>query len=270
MSTNLTATPMERDVVIITGADAAEYLQTQLTQDVVSLAVGESLWSFILTPRSEIEAIVRVTSTADGHILDVAPGYGDRVRQRLDGPLFRMDVGFAQDTWPGVAWRGDGASDVQGDAPIRAPLPWDGVEAVDEVGPEVRTPRDVAALTQSELDAIRIGANWPAETEIDGTTTPAMSGIVGHTVNFEKGCYTGQEFVARVHHRDAAPPRRLVQIAFEPGAGVAEGADVMVDGQPAGIVTSAVDALGVALGYCKRSVALPASGVVGSIVVALS
>jgi folate-binding Fe-S cluster repair protein YgfZ len=74
MFTNLTATPIERDVVIITGADAPEYLQTQLTQDVLSLGVGESLWSFILTPRSEIEAIVRVTSMTGGHILDVALG----------------------------------------------------------------------------------------------------------------------------------------------------------------------------------------------------
>lgn len=270
MSTNLTATPIERDVVIIAGADAPEYLQTQLTQDVLSLGVGESLWSFVLTPRGEIEAIVRVTSTSDGHILDMAPGYGDRVRQRLDGPLFRMDVGFAQDTWPGIAWRGEGASGAAGDAPIRARLPWSGVEAVDEVGPEVRTPPDVTTLTQDELDAIRIGANWPSEAEIDGTATPAMSGIVGLTVNFEKGCYTGQEFVARVHYRDAAPPRRLVQIAFEPGSAVAEGADVMVDGEPVGTVTSAVSVVGVGLGYCKRSVEMPAEGVVGSIAVALS
>jgi folate-binding protein YgfZ len=270
MFTNLTATPIERDVVIITGADAPEYLQTQLTQDVLSLGVGESLWSFILTPRSEIEAIVRVTSMTGGHILDVALGYGDRVRQRLDGPLFRMDVGFAQDTWPGVAWRGEGALGVAGDAPIRARLPWDGIEAVDEVGPEVRTLPDIETLTQSELDAIRIGANWPSEAEIDGTVTPAMSGIVGHTVNFEKGCYTGQEFVARVHYRDAAPPRRLVQITFEPGSAVAEGAEVMVDGEPVGNVTSVVGSFGSGLGYCKRSVTFPADGVVGSVSVVLS
>jgi folate-binding protein YgfZ len=270
MFSNLTATPIERDVVIITGADAPEYLQTQLTQDVLSLGVGDSLWSFILTPRSEIEEIVRVTSTTGGHILDVALGHGDRVRQRLDGPLFRMDVGFAQDTWPGVAWRGEGASGVAGDAPIRARLPWDGIEAVDEVGPEVRTPPDIEPLTQSELDAIRIGVKWPSEAEIDGTTTPAMSGIVEHTVNFEKGCYTGQEFVARVHYRDAAPPRRLVQIAFEPGSAIAEGANVMVDDESVGTVTSVVDALGIGLGYCKRSITVPSEGVVGSTSVALS
>ncbi len=128
----------------------------------------------------------------------------------------------------------------------------------------------MAALTQNELEAIRIGANWPSEAEIDSTTTPAMSGIVGHTVNFEKGCYTGQEFVARVHYRDAAPPRRLVQIVFEPGSAVAVGADVMVDGEPAGMVTSAVGEAGVGLGYCKRSIEMPAEGVVGPIAVALS
>jgi folate-binding protein YgfZ len=270
MSRNLTATPIERDIVIITGADAPEYLQTQLTQDVMSVGVGESQWSFILTPRSEIEAIVRVTPTSEGHLLDMAPGYGERVRQRLDGPLFRMDVGFAQYTWPGIAWRGEGASGVAGDAPIRARLPWGGLEAVDEVGPDVRMPPDVAALTLSELAAIRIGANWPSEAEIDGTATPAMTGIVESTVNFEKGCYTGQEFVARVHYRDAAPPRRLVQIVFEPGSAVAAGADVMVDGESVGTVTSVVGALGVGLGYCKRSVTVPSDGRVGSTAVALS
>ncbi|MEN8237654.1 MAG: hypothetical protein ABFR53_00495 [Actinomycetota bacterium] len=270
MSTNLTATPIHRDVVIITGDDAPEYIQSQLSQDVLSLPRGRSRWSFILTPRSEIEAMIRVTRTVDGFILDAASGDGDRVRQRLDGPLFRMDVDFTQETWPGVAWRGEGALGVEGDAPIMATLPWGDIEALDEVGPDVQVPADVGALTQGELDAIRIGAKWPGEAEIDGKATPAMTGIVEHTVDFDKGCYTGQEFVARVHYRDAAPPRRLVQITFESGADVVETAEVMVDGESVGTVTSVVSRYGVALGYCKRSVVLPAEGVVGSTGVVLS
>jgi folate-binding protein YgfZ len=270
MSRNLSATPIQRDVVIITGADAPEYLQTQLSQDVLSLDRGRSRWTFILTSKSEIEAMVRVTRTSDGFVLDTATGHGDRIRQRLDGPLFRMDVTFDQDTWPGVAWRGEGADAFKGDAPIVAEMPWSGVGAVDEIGPDVRVPADVTALTSDELDALRIGANWPAEAEIDGKATPAMTGIVEDTVSFEKGCYTGQEFVARVHYRDAAPPRQLVQITFEPGADVAAGAEMVVGGEPVGTVTSSVSALGVSLGYCKRSVSLPAEGVVGSTAVALS
>jgi folate-binding protein YgfZ len=270
MPTNLTATPIERDVVIITGQDAPEYLQTQLTQDVLSLPEGRSRWSFILTPKSEIEAMVRVTRTAEGFILDVAPGYGDPVRQRLDGPLFRMDVEFAQDTWSGIAWRGEGASDVRRGAPIMATFPWATTEAVDEVGPDAAALADFSALTPGELEALRIAANWPSETEIDGKATPAMTGLVEHTVSFEKGCYTGQEFVARVHYRDAAPPRRLVQMAFEPGANVVATAEVVVGEDAVGVVTSAVGALGVGLGYCKRSVLLPAEGVVGPTAVLLS
>ena len=270
MSTSLSATPIQRDVVIITGEDAPEYIQTQLSQDVLSMSERQSRWSFILTPKSEVEAMVRVTRTAYGFILDTVPGYGDAVRQRLDGPLFRMDVQFAQDTWPGVAWRREGAKDISGDAPIVATLPWSSTDAVDEIGPDVQYPSDATALTPDELDALRIGARWPSEAEIDGKATPAMTGIVGHTVSFDKGCYTGQEFVARVHYRDAAPPRRLAQIAFEPGAEVAAGAEIMVDGEPAGTVTSAVGALGVGLCYCKRSVELPSDGVVGSVAVVLS
>jgi len=270
MSTSLSATPIQRDVVIIVGEDAPEYIQTQLSQDVLSMSPMQSRWSFILTPKGEIEAMVRVTRTADGFILDTARGHGDAVRQRLDGPLFRMDVQFAQDSWPGVAWRGEGAHDIGGDAPIAATLPWSSADAVDEIGPDVQSPVNAAALAPDELVALRIGARWPSETEIDGTATPAMTGIVEHTVSFDKGCYTGQEFVARVHYRDAAPPRRLTQVTFEPGADVAEEADVLVNGESVGKVTSVVSALGVGLCYCKRSVEMPAEGVVGSIAVALS
>lgn len=269
MPTNLTATPILRDVVMISGADAPEYLQTQLTQDVLALPRGRSLWSFVLTPKSEIELMTRVTRTPDGFVLDAAQGYGDRLRQRLDGPLFRMDVQFAQDTWPGIAWRGEGAESVEGDAPILALMPWSTTAAVDEIGPDVQPPPDVGALTPDELDAVRIGENWPSEAEIDERTTPAMTGIVEHTVNFEKGCYTGQEFVARVHYRDVAPSRRLVRITFEPGTDVDDGAEVVVGGDLVGTVTSVAVGDGFGLAYCKRSVVLPAEGVIGQAAVVL-
>jgi hypothetical protein len=269
MSITLTATPIERDIVIVAGEDAPEYLQTQLTQDVLSIPRGRSLWSFILTPKSEIESITRVTRTIDGFVLDTAPGQGDRVRGRLDGPLFRMDVAFVQNTWPGVAWRGKGAHDIEGDAPVLAPLPWSD-EALDEVGPDVRLPEGFDALTPDELDALRIGATWPSENDLEGKATPAMTGIVDDTVSFEKGCYTGQEFVARVHHRDAAPPRRLVNLVFEQGANVCENDDVVVAGESVGTVTSVASRSGVGLAYCKRSVAVPADGVVGSTAVVLT
>jgi len=265
MSDHLSATSIERDIVIVSGDDAAEYLQSQLTQDVLLLPRGRSRWSFILTPKSEIESFVRVTHTIDGFVFDVATGQGDSVRRRLDGHLFRMDVKFAQDTWPGVAWRGDGAHEVVGDAPVVAPLPWDGVEALDEVGSEVVMPSDVDTLSPDELDAIRIDQRWPSEADIDGSATPAMTGIVAHTVNFDKGCYTGQEFVARVHYRDAAPPRRLVQIAFEMGSDLATGVDITVDGENVGTVTSVAPSVGKALGYCKRSIALGTEVFVGSV-----
>ena len=254
MLTSLTATPIERDVVLVSGADAFSYLQTQLSQDVASLAPGRSTWSFILTPKSEIEFIIRVTRIDDTAVLDVALGQGSALRARLDGLLFRMDVAFEETSWPGVAWRGTGASDVDADAPIVDTLPWRSTEAVDVLGPDAAVPPGVPALSEEELDAIRIAEAWPAEPEIDGSVTPAMTGIVEHTVSFEKGCYTGQEFVARVRSRDATPPRRLVRIAFLVGAAVASGSEIVIESDAVGVVTSSAPTKGVGLGYLKRAV----------------
>lgn len=270
MPIELTATPIERDIVIVSGADAAEYLQTQLTQDVVAIPRGRSAWSFLLTPKSEIEALVRVTHTLDAIILDVAAGRGSAVRDRLDGLLFRMDVSFEEATWPGVAWRGDGAHEVEGDAPIMAPMPWPDFEALDEIGPDVVLPLDVPARSADELEAQRIEAAWPAEPEFDGSATPAMTRIVEHTVSFDKGCYTGQEFVARVHYRDAAPPKRLVRVSFEPGAPVEPGAQIVHEGDTVGSVTSVAPAAGVGLAYLKRSTDTPCEGTCGDVPVTIS
>lgn len=269
MSTDLTATPIERDVVIVSGADAFEYLQTQLTQDVVSLSRGASAWSFILTPKSEIEALVRVTAGSEGVIIDVASGYGAAVRGRLDGLLFRLDVSFEEATWPGVAWRGGGAASIESDAPVTAALPWPGVEALDEVGPGIAAPSGVARFSDDELEAVRIRAGWPGEPEIDGSVTPAMTGIVEHTVSFTKGCYTGQEFVARVHHRDAPPPRRLVRLSFEPGTRIGPGSVIDLGSDAVGTTTSVVSKTGTGLAYLKRSVEVPCDASVGGLRVSL-
>jgi len=218
-----TATSIERDGVIVSGADAGDYLQTQLTQDVIALDVGASAWSFLLTPKSEIIALMRVTrSEANEYTLDVEAGWGDTVRQTIDEFLGRMDVSFEQ-----------------------------------------------ATLRFTEEDErARIVAGWPRMgKEIDGTVTPAMTGIVAETVAFDKGCYTGQEFVARVHYRGAEPPKRLVRITFDDASVVTEGDAIAIGGAEAGIVTSAGS--GVALGYVKRGIEMPSQAIVGDVEVEL-
>jgi len=256
----LKAARLRRDVVLVDGADAREYLQSQLTQDIVALDVGESAWSFLLEPKAQIVALVRATRTSDTAIvLDTDPGWGERIRERIDGFLFRMDVTFATATWDAVAYRGPGAAHVVATAPVVAPVHWAQVEGLDVVGPDLADPVDVPLVEPSSYESLRIWAGWPAMgTDIDDAATPAMTGLVSETVSFTKGCYTGQEFVARVHYRDAAPPRRLVQVAFHPCAKVASGDELVVDGQSVGHVTSVADCQPFALAYLDRKIEVPA------------
>jgi folate-binding protein YgfZ len=262
-----TATPLERDVVTVRGDDAGEYLQTQLSQDVMAIARGESGWSFLLTPKSEIVALMRITrSGVDEFILDMEPGWGDTVRQTIDEFLFRMDVKFDQAVWPGVAWRGD--SPKAAEAPILAPTPWSGVLGMDVVGPGVQVPESAEVLSAFDLEQIRIGSGWPSmATDIGPAVTPAMTGLVAQTVGFDKGCYTGQEFVARVHYRGTEPPRRLIRLTFDEGAVLAADATIVVEGDEVGHVTSV--ARETAMGYLKRGYETPSTGSVGNVEVRL-
>ncbi len=256
---HLTATPMERDIVLAEGADSRSYLQTQLTQDVERLAVGESAWSFILDAKSSIEAFVRVTRIGNERMaIDVEQGLGDDVRQRLDGLLFRTKVSFSQDTWPGVSWLGPGAQGPHGDSPIVAASPWHGIEGLDVVGPTVSVPDNVELLDAAGFEDARIAAGWPAMgREITDGVTPAMTGLVGETISFDKGCYTGQELVARVYHRGAEPVRSLVLVSASGEHGISRGDELTISGEVVGSVTSVERTGAIGLGYVKRGTMVP-------------
>jgi hypothetical protein len=238
-----------------------------LTQDVEALGLGASTWSFILDPKGSIEALVRVTRIGHDRItLDTEEGCGDLVRGRLDGLLFRTDVRFSQTAWQGIAWRGTGAAERVVDIPIKGSVPMVGIEAFDVVGPDVTMPPEEELGHPDELERIRIAGGWPAMgKELTGGITPAMTGLVPWTVSFEKGCFTGQELVARTFHRGAAPTQRMVVLAFS--SPVTRGASITIDDEQVGTVTSAAESVG--LGYLARRVDAPVEAMAGGVSVSI-
>jgi folate-binding protein YgfZ len=106
----------------------------------------------------------------------------------------------------------------------------------------------------------RITQGWPRRgAELTDKTIPAETGIVDRTVSFTKGCFTGQELVARIDSRGGHVPRHLRGIRLGQD-GVPVGAELVVDGKVVGTLTSVEGELGLA--YVGRDVEPPADAVV--------
>ena len=230
-------TEYPRDVVQVVGADALTYLQSQLSQDLRPLQVGQSVWSFVLQPTGKVEVLLRVWRTADDvFVLDTDAGFGDVLTARLNRFKIRVKADITALDWTCLAVRGEGAAQVDGLAS------WGG--GVDLLGPEVLPPAGVDHGNADQLLATRIAAVWPkmgAEI-VPGETIPAETGITGVAVSFTKGCYPGQELVERMDSRGATAPKLLQR--FEVG-----------EGQAMGTITSVIGTT--ALGYVKRSAQHP-------------
>lgn len=260
-----------RDVVTVSGPDAVTYLQGQLSQDVAALAPGESGWTFVLAPQGKVDGWGRATRI-DGETVqidvDAGTGAAEAWEARLRRFLLRTkaEVGVRLDV-PTLAVRG-----VQ----LRGALPcaWPGTVGVDLVGwDEPGLPEDLTAevveVSPAELEALRIRAGVPVwGAELDADTIPATVGpwAIEASVSFTKGCYTGQELVARIDSRGGNVPRRLAVVLVD-GPPPVPGAEVEVDGRAAGTVTSsAADGSGaVALAYVPRAVEVPTSAVVDGV-----
>jgi len=137
----------------------------------------------------------------------------------------------------------------------------------------LRTKADLERATESDDTspdaAARIAAGVPAMgTEIDERTIPAETGWVEASVSFTKGCFVGQELVARMDSRSAEPPRRLIRLTIDAprDSSVVGGTPIIVAGVPAGEITSSAwsdaDVAHVALGYVRRGTDLAAPALV--------
>jgi tRNA-modifying protein YgfZ len=260
-----------RDVVRVAGPEAVDYLQGQLSQDIDGLTVGSSARSFVLQPTGKVDAWVRATRTGvDDVVLDVDEGHGDALIARLRRFLLRTKADVDPLGWGAVALRGPGATAaaraVVGEEALVLPAGWPGVEGVDLLGPTAEPPPGMAEADASAYASLRIRSGVPLMgAELTQATIPAEAGrwVIYASVSFAKGCFTGQELVARIDSRGGHVPRHLRGLAVGSGDVPPVGAPVVVDGAEVGTVTSVAPVPGsdhaVALAYVGRGVTPPAA-----------
>jgi folate-binding protein YgfZ len=247
---------VERDVVAVAGADARSYLHGQVSQDIQSLAVGESRWTLVLAPNGRVEVLARVLCIADDRFeLDTESGYGDVLAARLDRFRIRVKAELESSTIDLFANIGESPA-LESVRPAHQPSRvgwWDRGVWLDAL--PSGTSADGAA---DDYERARVVAGWPAMgTEIvPGERIPAEVAVAGVAVNFTKGCYPGQELVERMDSRQSQAPRQLRIVSV--GAGAQPGDPVADPDDPArapiGELTSVAGDM--ALAYVRRGAAV--------------
>jgi folate-binding protein YgfZ len=251
-----------RAFVGVRGRDAEKLLQSLVSNDVEAVPVGGSCLAFVLTPKGRPVADLRIWREAtDAFVLEAEPELQDELqatvrRYRLAA---RAEIVDDRDRLAAIAVRGPLAA---GPGLLVAPGPF----GHDVLG----TPDDVLALWRELVlagarpvgadayEIARVEAGVPRfGAEIDASVLPAETGLVEQTVSFTKGCYVGQEPVARLHYR-GHPNRHLRHLLSIDGALPTVPAELALGDRVVGRLTSVVqppgDVPAVGLGYVRSEV----------------
>lgn len=216
-----------RAFVRVAGPDACDYLQRMVSNDVEALGVGEACGALLLTAKARVIAPLRVLRRAeDDFLVSTEPELGERVHNELLRSRFaaKAEIEAEQhDAWLIIG--GDEVLDARPEG-----------EEVDE---------DAFERWRIESGIPRWGR------EIDDRVLPAEAGLTETHVSFSKGCYPGQEPIARQHYRGKLN-RRLRVLALEGDDVPARDAEIRLDDKVVGRVTSAVP--GFALAYVRVEV----------------
>ena len=295
-----------RGKLLLRGAEAAEYLQGQLTNDIEALELGEGCYAALLDRKGHMQADMRIlncsgapfgpvggsikrTGSSDDEViwLDTEPEPLSIVRKHLETYKIGREVEVEDLTAERaiLSLVGPRSAEIAGAPPLPElacePLKIGGIECV-AVGTRegidlIAATADAERLRAALLDAgaaevspaaaaeiLRIEAGVPRfGAEMDSATMPAEAGIVAAAVDFEKGCYIGQETVARLHYR-GKPNRRLRGLRLS--APVATGAPLTLgDKEVGGVGGSCVSPVHgpIALAILRREAEPGAELVVG-------
>ena len=249
----LQAAPRPRSFVAVRGPDAAGHLNRMVSNEVEAMAVGESCEALLLTPKARIVAPMRVWRRAqDDFLLLTEPEAGERLARELLRARFAAKCEIALEEHRSVLVLGAGDLSSRDDAVANDDYGAPAAELVDADPPD-----GAASIDEAELERLRILARTPRlGRELDDRVLPAEAGLEQRAISFTKGCYPGQEPVARLHFR-GHPNRGLRVVVLEDGELPAYDAELVHDGKAVGRITSAArDAERgmVALAYVRREV----------------
>jgi folate-binding protein YgfZ len=222
----------ERGKLLVRGPEAAEYLQGQLTNDIEALAPGEGCYAALLDRKGHMQADMRVLRLADDEVwVDTEAEALPSARRHLE--MYKVgrevEVEDVTETRALLSLIGPRGAELSGAPPLpehaSEELGIEGIDClavgtvlgIDLISPAGDAERLRAALAAAgavevspdAVEILRIEAGAPRfGAEMDSSTMPAEADIVATAVNFEKGCYIGQETVARLHYR-GKPNRHL-------------------------------------------------------------
>lgn len=254
----------------LTGPDRARFLGGLVTCDVKALGPGRGVYGFFTSVKGRVLADVAVLAFADQLLLELPPGTAAEIAAHLGKYKIadRVEIELADDLAP-LTVAGPKAAEALG---IEVPeAPWSSVETeiagvparlvrqghlgVDGLTLWVESVR-AAALAEAllaraggelvpagseALETVRVEAGIPRfGADFDADNFPQETGLGDEGVSYQKGCYLGQEVVARIHYRGGVN-RGLRRLRLTPaGAAPPPGAALLHDGRPAGRLGSAV------------------------------
>ena len=230
---------LQRGRIAVTGPDGAEYLQGQLTNDIEALVPGGGCYSALLDRKGRMQADMRVLRVAEDEIwIAVEPEATAVVERHLTMYSVGRDVAVRDQSadFAAFALVGPAVGELTGMAPLakehdHAEVAIDGINARSvrtSIGMDLIVPaeaaeavaaalanRGLAAVDEAALEILRVELGIPRfGREMTNETIPQEAGINERAVSFTKGCYIGQETVARLHYK-GKPNRHLRGLALE-------------------------------------------------------
>ncbi|MDQ6744983.1 MAG: folate-binding protein [Actinomycetota bacterium] len=250
----------ERGKLALSGAQAAEFLQGQVTNDVEALLPGTGCYAAFLTPKGKMLGDLRILNAEGELLLDTERG----ALQELFNMIRRFCIGYSVELHKRTLERGllsligpragaaAGVEDALGTEHAHAVVQIDGISArairtdlgVDLLCDSQDAPALAAAMTEREAvpvsqdaaETVRIERGRPRYgIDLDETVIPQEAGLNERAVSFTKGCYVGQETVARLYYR-GKPNRQLRGLRCAQAVG--SGEEISFDGRPVGRVAS--------------------------------